>query len=258
MKRFVSIATVLLLVACPPTPVPPPADAGVPDAGALRTLVTRPLMPTSPANLLRDPFVGGDAVSYGKFRAFFVGGPLLPLTRTFRSVSPVGGAVSIAEFRDLPPDAGGALSARVMSSFHGGDGDFSASIWLSAGDRTGAPVPFASKANAVQVSLLASDGSAKVDLVAGAPATFGDRQWVKFVTAGPVKLPAGGWLSVTLTDFSLSLQLAAPEVTSSAVALRELRALEPADDDDRLALRQAYAIDQNPPDRPQHAPADDR
>src|SRR5258708_7633766 len=113
-------------------------ESGSPDAGPPvlppydRTLVTRALMPTSPQNLLRDPLIGGEGTtSYGQVRAFFVGGASIPLRRTFQSVSPVGGAVSIEELRDIPRDAGAATTARVMSSFLGGSGDFNASIWVS-------------------------------------------------------------------------------------------------------------------------------
>ncbi len=198
-----------------------PAKPGGPDMAMApynRTLTTRPLMPTSPLNLLRDPLVGGDGTNYGEFRAYFVEtGTNIPLTRTFQSVSPVGGAVSVKELRDLP-DPAGAKTVRTTASFLGGAGSFHATIWLSAGDVSTMPVPFASAAPSVTVTLLGSDGSVQSTLTAAAPVSFGNREWVQFETAADTTFPTGGWLSVVLSDLTVTLQLAAPEVTSSAIA----------------------------------------
>jgi hypothetical protein len=217
-------------------------------------------MPTSPKNLIRDPLIGGDGTtSYGQFRAFLVGGPDLPLRRTFRSVSPVGGAASIEELRGLPADAGTSTSLRVMSSFHGGSGAFDAAIWLSPGDLAGAPVSFASVASSITVTLLGSDGVSKATLVAGPPQQFGGRAWVQFTTASPGAFPTGGWLTVTLTNFKLTLQLAAPEVTTSSLGPKAHRPSPViSDEDDRRALRQAAEIDARSPDGPPYREADDR
>jgi hypothetical protein len=244
-------------------------DAGPSEAGPTmlppyeRTLVTRSLMPTSPKNLLRDPLIGGDGTtSYGQFRAFFVAGAFLPLKRTFQSVSPVGGAVSIEELRDLPADAGTATSARVMSSFLGGSGDFQASIWLSGGDANAAPLPYASVSSSLQVSILDNDGVAKVMLApSSAPKKFGAREWVQFSTPGPAALPRGGWLTVSLRDFKVTLQLAAPEVTSSSLRTKSIRGEEGhalQTDDDRRALLQARSLDEKPPDVPRIERREDR
>jgi hypothetical protein len=254
----------LLLAACPSPPAPSPdggtgdagmmTDAGSPDAGPGdaglppydRQLVQRTLMPTSPLNLLRDPFVGDQgSTGYGQFRAFFVNGSSLPLTRTFRSVSPVGGAVAVEELRALPPDAGTSTTIRVMSSFLGGLGNYQGSIWVSAGDVTAAPVPFAQTGAAIAVKLIDNDGTTQSTLTAGAPRQFGTREWVQFTSPNPIPMPHGGWLMLTLTDFSLTLQLAAPEVTSSAVAQPHLvMAGQPTTGEDRAAVLQARSLDE--------------
>ena len=231
-----------------------PLDSGTPDAGLPpydRTLITRPLMPTSALNLLRDPLVGGDgASSYGQFRALFVGGPTLPLKRTFQSVSPVGGAVSIEELRNLPTDAGTSTSLRVLSSFLGGAGNYQASIWLSAGDVNAAPVPFAQASPSLVVTLIDNEAVTQTTLVAGQPQHFGAREWVQLTTPAPLPMPHGGWLMVTLSDFSLTLQLAAPEVTASSEPVPHLSCRRPVSDDDRAALRQARQLDAPPGDHP--------
>jgi hypothetical protein len=150
-----------------------------------------------------------------------------------------------------------------MSSFHGGTGDFQASIWLSAGDVNAAPVSFASVSSSIQVSILASDGVSKVVLVpsSDSPKQFGTRQWVHFTTPGATAFPRGGWLTVAVTDFKLTLQVAAPEVTSSILGAKSRRPVAGRtlqSDDDRRALTQARLVDQSPPDLPGADPLDDR
>ena len=229
-----------------------------------RTLITRPLMPTSPNNLLRDPLIGGEGnSSYGQYRAFFLNGATIPLVRTFQSVSPVGGAVSIEEFRDLPSDAGTSTSARVMASFHGGPGEFEASIWLSAGDVNAAPVPLNSALAAIDVVILGNDQATKVVLEpsSASPTKFGAREWMQFTTQGTTPIPSGGWLLVTVKDFKFTLQLAAPEVTSSALTGKSHRPPArriPMTETDRRVLAQARLLDQNPADRPPVPERDDR
>ena len=198
------------------------SDAGAPDLALApypRTLLQRALMPTSPNNLLRDPFIDGDAApAYGQFSASYLGGGAVPIARTFRSASPVGGAASIAELRDLP-DAGAATIVRVAAPFLGGPGQFSGSLWISAGDASATPVPFATAAAAVTVTLTAADRTPLVTLApsAAGAVSLGGREWVQLVTPASVACPAGGWLVLELADLAYTLQLAAPEVVSSAL-----------------------------------------
>jgi hypothetical protein len=183
-----------------------------------RTIVTRNLFPTSPNNLLRDPFTDGDAApAFGQFSAFYVNGSSITLHRTFHSDSPVGGAASIGELRDLP-DAGAATTARVRAPFAGGPGMVSASVWISAGDAANTPVPFAGAASAITVRLVDRAGATLSSLDPGAmPQTFGAREWMQFSTAAPIASATGGWLYIELSDLTRTLEIAAPEVLSSAI-----------------------------------------
>jgi len=66
---------------------------------------------------------------------------------------------------------------------------------------------------------------------------------------------------VTLTDFTATLELAAPEVTSSSVRAKSIKhdvARTTQSDDDRQAIAQARLLDQNPPSVPRIEPLDDR
>ena len=80
-----------------------------------------------------------------------------------------------------------------------------------------APVTFSSVASSVKVTLLDNTGKIITTLTAGAPQKFGAREWVPFQSSGALAFPSGGWLSVELTDFAVTLQLAAPEVTTDAL-----------------------------------------
>jgi hypothetical protein len=223
-----------------------------------RQLVTRSLMPTSANNLLRDPLIGGDgSPTWGQFRAFFEGGVDIPITRTFVSVSPVGGAASIEEVRDLPP-AGSATTIAFLGSFLGTSGMVDASIWLSAGDSNANPVAFATASSAIVVSLLANDGSTTSMLIPGQVQTYGSREWTRYAIAGDVAESAGGWLLVELSDISYTLQLAAPDVTTTelgASAIGRAAPITPATDRDRATLAQARAIDKR--SRPRRQILDD-
>jgi hypothetical protein len=194
------------------------------DAGAAptpkRTLVTRQLTVGSPHNLLLDPFVGGELKSgWGLFSAHYDTGATAVRQRTFLSASPVGGGVSV----ELVPAGGvpsGASSLTLTAPFLGGPGSFHADVWVSASDATGAAVPFASVASAVTVAVTSPDSSTSTALVAGTPQTFGAREWVSFSTSPDIAAaPAGGWIAITFFRVDVEWMLAAPEVTSSALAM---------------------------------------
>jgi hypothetical protein len=184
-----------------------------------RTLVTRQLTVGSPHNLLLDPFVGGELKSgWGLFSAYYDTGATALTQRTFLSASPVGGGVSVK----LVPAGGapsGVSSISVTAPFLGGPGSFHADVWVSASDATGAAVPFASVASAVSVAVTSPDASTSTALVAGAPQTFGAREWASFSTSPDIAaVPSGGWIAITLSRVDVQWMLAAPEVTSSALA----------------------------------------
>jgi hypothetical protein len=208
---------VLFAAACSHGPSGAPDLAG--DLAAYpRTIVMRNLLPTSPNNLLRDPFTDGNATpSFGQFNAYYVNGSSITLHRSFHSDSPVGGAASIGELRDLP-DAGTSTVVRVRAPFAGGPGQFNTSVWISAGDATGAPVAFANVASSIDVRLDDPTGALLTKLTPAAmPQAFGEREWMQFSSSG-IACPAGGWMYIELTDITRTLQMAAPEVTSSAIA----------------------------------------
>jgi hypothetical protein len=225
----------LLLAACGGSSAPPgtqPQGTQRPTTvpqGEPRTMITRPLMATSPQNLLRDPALGGNSgfLDTGTFlavpalpgaaNAAFFATNLQPLTHTFRSASPVGGTAAITELRS--PQASDSLTgATIVCSFMGGPGNIHASIWLSAGDADANPVAFAAAERAFSVWLLAGDGTRKVQLQpAASTVTYRGREWIQYSTAGDSQFPFYGWLAIELTDLRLSLQLALPEVTSSAL-----------------------------------------
>jgi hypothetical protein len=236
---------------------------------APRTMITRSLMPTSPQNLLRDPAVGGnegflDASTFlgvpaipGAANAAFFQTQLLPLTHTFQSDSPLGGTAAITELRQ-PQLLSSQTGATVLCSFMGGPGNFHASVWLSAGDANAQPIPFANAEPALSVWLLAVDGTSKVQLQpAASTVTYGKRQWIQYSTPGDAAFPFYGWLAIELTDLHLSLQLASPEVTSSALGgssagLAAPRLAMTAQDHQLLAQVQSIGARRFP--RPDRAP----
>src|SRR5205085_1201212 len=134
----------------------------------------------------------------------------------------------------------------------GGPGAFHASIWVSAGDKSGQPVPFSTASPAVEVALFGTEGTKVVLAPAKGPLAFGEREWVLFATEGDVALPAGGTFSVELADLALTLQLAAPEVTSSALGGPSTGAQArrlPINDRDRRVLAEARRELDGPPRR---------
>jgi hypothetical protein len=217
------IAALLLVGACHHHHGTPPADlAPPPDMAAAypRTMVTGTLQPTSPQNLLLNPLSGGDGSPLsGEFAAVYDDEGLENLTRTFQSVSPVGGSASVEELRGLHPTSSES-AIYVLDDFLGGAGKFTAKIWLSLGDAKAQPIPFAQGASSVSVVLVDDDRMSQAVTLAPAttgPVKYGAREWMLFTSTGSVPIPKGGWLEVELTNLELTMQLAAPEVTSTAL-----------------------------------------
>jgi len=215
-------------------------DASTPSS---RTLIERSLYGTSPRNLLLDPFVTGDR-SWGHFISFFLGSPSehFALPRTFESASPTGMAAPIVL---LAAGGGGSDAgsrpARVVTPVLGGGGTFSASLWLSASDASGAPVPFASVSTRVAVAVFDPTGVTKVVLAPdpSATKTIGGREWT-LLRASTLSLPHGGWFQAQVTDLTYSWRLAGPELVADQPApprqLRRPAAVVPATDEDRAAI----------------------
>jgi hypothetical protein len=207
----------------PRAPAPLAADAARPDSADRRTATTRPLLGTSPQNLLLDPFVTADA-SWGHFVGVHlpVGASPRPVTplRSFVSRSPAGVTVPVAALAAAGAGAPGSTSIQVVAPFPGGSVPFEADVWVSAGNAAGEPVAFDTVAGAVHVALLPNDAPATAfPLVpTGAPRSLGGRQWVSLALASPAPLPEGGWLSIAVADPKVSLQVQAPEVTPALAA----------------------------------------
>jgi hypothetical protein len=212
-------------------------DAVGPGSAALRTVTTRPLLGTSPRNLLLDPFVTGD-MSWGHFVGVRlpVGAPprAVAPVRSFVSRSPAGVAAPVATLAA----AGARGSIQVVAPFPGGSDPFDADVWVSAGNAAGEPVAFETVAHAVHVALLPNDAPATAfPLVPnGAPLMLAGRQWVSLALASPAPLPEGGWFSIAVADPKVSLQVQAPEVTpTSALGPRSLPPRRPRAVHDRAA-----------------------
>jgi hypothetical protein len=115
------------------------------------------------------------------------------------------------------------------------------------------------------VALLGNDGKTKAQLAPpGMPVAIGGREWVRLETSGDVALPQGGWLSVELTNLGLSLELAAPEVTSTALGSPAPSPAPPGahrarfSERDRRALAQAHRAERVEQPRPRPRETDDR
>src|SRR6185312_3533481 len=203
----------------PPSPLG--ADTARPGAAALRTATTRPLLGTSPRNLLLDPFVTGDG-SWGHFVGVHlpIGAPPRAVTplRSFVSRSPAGVAVPVAALAAAGAGVHGSTSIQLVAPFPGGSDPFDADVWVSAGDAAGDPVAFDGVAKAVHVALLPNDAPATAfSLVAtGTRLLLDGREWVSLALSSPAPLPEGGWFSIAVTDPKVSLQVQAPEVTPTS------------------------------------------
>jgi hypothetical protein len=209
MRLVLLSSLVLAAAACTP-------DSG----GSPRTLVTRPLTLGSPQNLILDPFVGGELKGgWGHFTAGYDTGASAAMQRTFLSASPVGGAVSI-EVVSGGGQTAGASSLTLAAPFLGGPGTFHADVWIAANDATtGAPLPFTSVASAVSIAITSPDSTSSTQLAVTAIQLFGGREWASFSTSPDIaSLPSGGWMTITLSRPDATWMLAAPEVTSSALA----------------------------------------
>jgi len=195
-------------------------DAG--DSGApVRTATTRALLPTSLENLLLDPFVTADT-SLGHFVGLVlptVGASYQELTagRAFVSQAPAGVAAPVAVLAALVGYGSPTpvTSGEILAPFPGGTAPFSAQVWVSAGDASGKPVPFATGGKGIAVSLLPNDSTlpAYALTVSGAPVELDGREWVLLALATPVAVTEGGWFSIVIDDVNASFQLQAPQVT---------------------------------------------
>jgi hypothetical protein len=202
---------------------------------AVRTLTTRPLLPTPVNNLLLDPFITADR-SWGHFRAVVpaldpaeTGADCPVLTREILSASPIGVSAPgiLVNQTVLPPSLG---CTAIIAPFVGSTEAVAAQIWVSLSDATGAPLAFPSGSDGggaldgiLTVSLLStalpSDAGAPMSypftIASTPPVVLAGRSWGLLELDG-VSIPEGGWFVVTLTSPTRSLYMAAPQVVPGA------------------------------------------
>jgi hypothetical protein len=202
------------------------SGAGGADAGPgtpIRTLTTRPLLPTAVNNLLLDPFVTGDEALGHFLGAFVLGstsGKAFPLERVVLSRSPIGVTAPIVRTGALSKVGGGAASFVIIAPFPGGSTPFSARIWVSAGDVNGAPVAFDKGSSGLVVALQPNDKPNQhyvLERDEKTPAQVLDQwEWVRLELKSGVDVPEGGWFTILVNDENATFRFAAPEVTPNA------------------------------------------
>ena len=211
-----------------------PPDASPPtDAGPVRTLTTRALLPTPVNSLLMDPFVTADE-SWGHFRAVVpsidpadTGGDCPYIARELMSASPVGisAPTLLVSPTVLPPSYG---CTAILAPCVGSSETVSAQLWVSVLDATGAPVGSTDGGAAgvdayLSVALLPNSlpsgptqPSYPLTLSSTAPVAIGGKVWVVLELASPVAMPDGGWFSITIVKTDAQLYFAGPEVVPTA------------------------------------------
>ncbi len=198
---------------------------GMPDGGPTdvkhELAAPRPLLGTSPQNLLLDPLVTTD-----QSLEHFVGIVVLAgqsyiayqAPRAIVSQSPAGVALPVASVDILANVGSGVSRLQIVSPLPGSASPLEASVWVSAGDATKAPAPFSGAASDLIVSLFPNDKPTKSYplAISGKPVELGGRSWVKFTLPAAVSMPEGGWFSMTTLSAKWTYQLQAPEVVTSA------------------------------------------
>jgi len=218
-----------------------PTDARALDAGPIRKLTTRALLPTAVNDLLIDPFMTSDT-SWGHFRAVVPTaepadtGAVCPyLTREIMSESPAGvaGPAVLVNATVLPPLL---RCAAILAPFAGSTEPVNAQVWVSLDSAAGVPLvlPTAGDAGVTDAGATTLAASLSVTLIpnvvpsaaavpsfplvpiGGAPRLIAGRQWVLLGLSAPVAVPEGGWFTITLASSAANLYVAAPEVVPTA------------------------------------------
>lgn len=222
-------------------------DGGGPSEVKHELASPRPLLGTSPQNLLLDPLVTTD-MSLEHFVGIVVLGGQSYIAyqapRAIVSQSPAGVALPVASVDTVADAQPGATRLQIVSPLPGSASPLEASVWVSAGDATKAPAPFSGAAADLVVSLFPNDKPTKSYplAVSGKPVELGGRSWVKFTLPAAVSMPEGGWFSMTTTSAKWTYELQAPEVVTSAphADAKSKPVVAPRDPADAVALS-AYA-----------------
>jgi hypothetical protein len=245
-----------------------PADRGDAGDGAIRTLTTRPLLPTTPNDLLLDPFITSDE-SWGHFRAVIPAtdpdetvGDCPLLSRQILSASPTGVSAPAILVNPAVLSASTGCTS-ILAPFAGSTEPVHAQIWVSLSDSSGNPVSFPPAAAAGQKTL---DGTLTVALLpnalpsgatlpsfplepSGPPVTLAGREWGQLALPTAVPIPKGGWFAITLKNPDAALYLAGPQVVPTGSGVGPIRSRPMTGDEEGAVLQYSRQPERHPPRR---------
>lgn len=200
------------------TPAEEPAPAAESPAGKRRTLTTSAALPTSPVNLLTDPGFQllGFEQGFGSFLSFYSDGDFIELTTRTDSRSPAGFTGRVADVRDLGATDGSSRPITLLASFGGGDGPFSASVWVSKSDAKGAPTAIPTDKAALTITVSGGGpGAAQAFDLAPEPSSLrvvAGRTWIRYRAEITEAIPRGGFFMIETGSTGGQWHVAAPEL----------------------------------------------
>jgi hypothetical protein len=180
---------------------------------ASRTIVNRPLLGTSPHNLLLD--IAFREAGWGHFTSFFDGASSQynASSRTF-SLSPLSVTAPVGVFKD--PAATDEKSKGIMSiaSFLGGKGPFVARVWVTRSNVAGSPLSLDEDPTTFRAAITTGgfpEGKA-YDLARKNEKTIGDRTWFLFEGQIDGDLPSTAFFNLKFGRKGGAFMVQAPEV----------------------------------------------
>jgi hypothetical protein len=199
-------------------------------AAVTRKLVAGPLLPSSPGNLLLDPSFGllsSQDAAYGTFQGTYSddGSQFIPQT-TLDSRSPAGFSGNVAVLLTAMATDTKSRNFTLLTSVLGGTGSYHASIWVSKSNVAGQPIDFSPADKQISVELTTdvdsgpAGASAKVYPLVADPTpqvASNGRSWTHYQVDVTDPLPNGAFMLIGVGNKGGAFQLAAPEVTSSAL-----------------------------------------
>jgi hypothetical protein len=189
-----------------PGPQPKPEPAA-------RTLINRPLLMTSPQNLLLD--IGFRDAGWGHFTSFYdnFSAQVSVTSRTF-SVSPASVTAPIGIFKDTAATDEKSKGIVSLCSFLGGKGPFVARVWVSRSNVAGDPLELEEDATVFRAALTTGgypEGKA-YDLARKDVKVLGGRQWVLFEGRVEGELPSTAFFNLKFGKRGGGYMVQAPEV----------------------------------------------
>jgi hypothetical protein len=212
MKLSLLFPAILLAAACgstengPPAPPGPPPPASTdnpppppppPPGGPARTLVDKPIMPTSPDNLVNDPEFEGlwkplDQTGFGIYESYVESGKA---EVRFAPTTPVGPGFAVVK----------VTAGSVLLNVTGGHGPFEASVWVAAQKPDDVTLELASYIDDTTVTLQPVTADAR---------DVGGVHWVPYRARAEQDL--GGAVALVVTVPTAAVDLVAPEVLAPA------------------------------------------